>query len=111
MMDNWGRNIENAVKTRLQPSRQRHGRSMEKGGDFFECSQRREIPSGGLGTDISRLFMKNWSRLGVANSADTQSTGNVLSHDVGPKYLSANAQSPERSIAWSTSSPHSCGKS
>jgi plasmid stability protein len=54
------RNIENAVKTRLQRRARRHGRSMEE--EVREILRSavsgEETPSGGLGTDISRLFMK-----------------------------------------------------
>ena len=54
------RNIENAVKTRLQRRAKRHGRSMEEEvRDILRSAvSEEEIPSGGLGTDISRLFMK-----------------------------------------------------
>ena len=54
------RNIENAVKTRLQRRAKRHGRSMEEEvRDILRSAvSDEEIPSGGLGTDISRLFMK-----------------------------------------------------
>ena len=52
------RNIENAVKTRLQRRAQRHGRSMEEEvRDILRSAvSTEEIPSGGLGTDISSLF-------------------------------------------------------
>jgi plasmid stability protein len=54
------RNIENAVKTRLQLRAERHGRSMEEEvRDILRSAVSEEgIPSGGLGTDISRLFLK-----------------------------------------------------
>lgn len=54
------RNIENAVKTRLQRRARRHGRSMEEEvRDILRSAvSGEETPSGGLGTDISRLFMK-----------------------------------------------------
>jgi len=52
------RNIENAVKTRLQRRAQRHGRSMEEEvRDILRSAVSAEdTPSGGLGTDISSLF-------------------------------------------------------
>jgi plasmid stability protein len=54
------RNLENAVKTRLQRQAQRHGRSMEEEvRDILRSAVREEeSPSGGLGTEISRLFTK-----------------------------------------------------
>ena len=54
------RNIESAVKTRLQRRAERHGRSMEEEvRDILRNAvSREETPSGGLGTDISRLFVK-----------------------------------------------------
>lgn len=54
------RNIENAVKTRLQRRARRHGRSMEEEvRDILRSAvSAEETPSGGLGTDISRLFIK-----------------------------------------------------
>jgi len=54
------RNLENAVKTRLQRRAKRHGRSMEEEvRDILRNAvSEEEIPGGGLGTDISRLFMK-----------------------------------------------------
>jgi len=52
------RNIENAVKTCLQRRAKRHGRSMEEEvRDILRSAVREEETlSGGLGTDISRLF-------------------------------------------------------
>ena len=54
------RNIENAVKTRLQRRAKRHGRSMEEEvRDILRSAvSAEETPSGGLGTDISRLFRR-----------------------------------------------------
>lgn len=54
------RNIENAVKTRLQRRAKRHGLSMEEEvRDILRSAvSEEEIPSGGLGSDIARLFMK-----------------------------------------------------
>ena len=53
------RNIENAVKTRLQRRAKRHGRSMEEEvRDILRSAVSAETPSGGLGTDISRLFRR-----------------------------------------------------
>jgi plasmid stability protein len=54
------RNIENVVKTRLQLRARRHGRSMEEEvRDILRSAvSGEEAPSGGLGTDISRLFVK-----------------------------------------------------
>jgi plasmid stability protein len=53
------RNIENAVKTRLQGRAKRHGHSMEEEvRDILRSAVRaEETPSGGLGTDISSLFV------------------------------------------------------
>jgi len=52
------RNIENAVKTCLQRRAKRHGHSMEEEvRDILRNAvQDEETPSGGLGTEISRLF-------------------------------------------------------
>jgi plasmid stability protein len=54
------RNIENVVKTRLQRRARRHGRSMEEEvRDILRNAVvEEETPSGGLGTDISKLFLK-----------------------------------------------------
>ena len=54
------RNIENGVKRRLQRRAKRHGRSMEEEvRDILRNAVRgEETPSGGLGTDISTLFVK-----------------------------------------------------
>lgn len=54
------RNIENVVKTRLQRRAKRHGRSMEEEvRDILRNAvSGEETPSGGLGTDIARLFVK-----------------------------------------------------
>jgi antitoxin FitA len=61
------RNLENAVKTRLQRRAKRHGRSMEEEvRDILRSAvSEEEIPSGGLGTDISRLFVKTGLDLDV----------------------------------------------
>lgn len=54
------RNIENSVKTRLQRRAKRHGHSMEEEVRDILRSQWRadETASGGLGTEMSRLFAK-----------------------------------------------------
>ena len=54
------RNIENTVKTQSQRRAKRHGRSMdEEVQNILRSAVREEEPlSGGLGTDISRLFME-----------------------------------------------------
>ena len=54
------RNIENFVKTRLQDRAERHGRSMgEEVRDILRSAVAEEdIPSGGLGTEISGLFTR-----------------------------------------------------
>ena len=54
------RNLENVVKARLQRRARRHGRSMEEEvRDILRAAVSGEdSPSGGLGTDISRLFKK-----------------------------------------------------
>jgi plasmid stability protein len=53
------RNVENAVKLRLQRRARRHGRSMEA--EVREIlrnavSQEEDVPAGGLGSEISALF-------------------------------------------------------
>jgi plasmid stability protein len=54
------RNIENAVKVRLQRRARRHGRSMEEEArDILRNAVNDEhLPVGGLGTEISALFAK-----------------------------------------------------
>ncbi len=54
------RNLENAVKTRLQRRAKRHGRSMEEEvRDILRSAVRTEdAPGGRLGTDISSLFVE-----------------------------------------------------
>ncbi|MFI5090170.1 MAG: hypothetical protein ACHP7P_08955 [Terriglobales bacterium] len=54
------RNIENAVKTRLQRRAKRNGRSMEEEvRDILRSAvHEEEVPAGGLGTEISALFAK-----------------------------------------------------
>ena len=54
------RNIENGVKVRLQRRAKRHGRSMEEEvRDILRNAvAEEETPSGGLGTAISKLFLK-----------------------------------------------------
>jgi antitoxin FitA len=54
------RNIENAVKTRLQRRARRNGRSMEEEvRDILRNAAKDEdVPAGGLGTEISALFAK-----------------------------------------------------
>ena len=54
------RNIENSVKTRLQRRAKRHGHSMEEEvRDILRSAVAAdETASGGLGTEISRLFAK-----------------------------------------------------
>jgi plasmid stability protein len=62
------RNIENAVKTRLQRRARRHGHSMEEEvRDILRSAvAEEESPSGGLGTDIAKLFV----RTGLASDID-----------------------------------------
>jgi plasmid stability protein len=54
------RNLENAVKNRLQRRAKRHGRSMEE--EVREilrnAANQEEAPSGGLGTELAALFAK-----------------------------------------------------
>ena len=52
------RNLEHAVKVRLQQRARRHGRSMEEEAREILRStvQRDETPSRGLGSDIAALF-------------------------------------------------------
>jgi plasmid stability protein len=54
------RNIENAVKARLQRRARRNGRSMEEEvRDILRNAAKDEdVPAGGLGTEISALFAK-----------------------------------------------------
>ena len=54
------RNIENAVKARLQRRAKRHGRSMEEEvRDILRsAASEREVPTIGLGSEISNLFSK-----------------------------------------------------
>lgn len=55
------RNLENAVKARLQRRARRNGRSMEEEvRDILRdaVNQDEDVPSGGLGTEISALFAK-----------------------------------------------------
>ena len=54
------RNIENTVKVRLQRRAKQHGRSMEEEvRDILRNAvAEEEISSGGLGTDIAKLFVK-----------------------------------------------------
>ncbi|HUK26515.1 MAG TPA: hypothetical protein VLV49_18195 [Terriglobales bacterium] len=55
------RNIENVVKARLQRRAKRHGRSMEEEvRDILRDAVAEEkSPSGGLGTDIAKLFARS----------------------------------------------------
>jgi plasmid stability protein len=54
------RNLENAVKARLQRRAKRHGRSMEE--EVREILRgalsQEDVPSGGLGTEIAALYAK-----------------------------------------------------
>jgi antitoxin FitA len=54
------RNIENAVKSRLQRRARRNGRSMEEEiRDILRSAAVEEpLPTGGLGTEIAGLFTK-----------------------------------------------------
>lgn len=54
------RNIDTAVKTRLQHRARRNGRSMEEEvRDILRNAANEEnVPAGGLGTEISALFAK-----------------------------------------------------
>ncbi len=54
------RNIENAVKARLQRRARRNGRSMEEEvRDILrDAVNGEDVPAGGLGTEISALFAK-----------------------------------------------------
>jgi antitoxin FitA len=54
------RNIENEVKVRLQRRARRHGRSMEEEvRDILRNAvNEKDVPVGGLGTEISALFAK-----------------------------------------------------
>jgi antitoxin FitA len=53
------RNLENAVKVRLQRRARRNGRSMEEEvRDILRAAMHKEedAPEGGLGTEISKIF-------------------------------------------------------
>lgn len=54
------RNLENRVKQKLQRRAKLHGRSMEEEiRDILRsAANERDVPSGGLGTEISALFAK-----------------------------------------------------
>lgn len=54
------RNIENAVKAKLQRRAKQHGRSMEEEvRDILRSAANEDdVPAGGLGTEISRLFIR-----------------------------------------------------
>lgn len=54
------RNVESSVKARLQRRAKQHGRSMEEEvRDILRNAVREEeVPSGGLGSEISSLFTK-----------------------------------------------------
>ena len=54
------RNVENAVKARPERRARRHGRSMEEEvRDILRNAvSQDDVPSGGLGTEISALFAK-----------------------------------------------------
>ena len=55
------RNIENGVKARLQRRAKRNGRSMEEEvRDILRSVvNEQDVPAGGLGTEISKLFAKS----------------------------------------------------
>jgi antitoxin FitA len=70
------RNIENAVKSRLQRRAKRNGRSMEEEiRDILRSAVNEEDPVGGLGTEISGLFAK------VGLQSDIPELGG---HDIKP---------------------------
>ena len=53
------RHLENAVKAKLQRRAKLHGRSMEEEvREILRTAVAGEKPSGGLGTDIAKLFRK-----------------------------------------------------
>jgi len=52
------RNLEDAVKSRLQRRARRHGRSLEEEvRDILRGVVREDVPAGGLGTEIAALFI------------------------------------------------------
>jgi plasmid stability protein len=61
------RNIEDAVKLRLQRRARRNGRSMEE--EVREilrsAAVEESVPTGGLGTEIAGLFRKVWLEAGI----------------------------------------------
>lgn len=71
------RNIENVVKARLQRRAKRHGRSMEEEvRDILRNAVTDEkSPSGGLGTDIAKLF----ARCGLASDISE-----LRGHEIAP---------------------------
>lgn len=53
------RNLENVVKARLQRRARRNGRSMEEEArDILRNAVNEDVPTGGLGAEISGLFAK-----------------------------------------------------
>lgn len=74
------RNLENTVKARLQRRAKRHGRSMEEEvRDILRNAvAEEEAPSGGLGTDISKLFVN----IGLANDI-----AELRGHSIAPPDL------------------------
>jgi antitoxin FitA len=74
------RNIENAVKVRLQRRARRHGRSMEEEArDILRNAVNDEhLPVGGLGTEISALFAK------VGLDSDIQE---LRGHEIKPAFF------------------------
>jgi plasmid stability protein len=76
------RNIEDFVKTRLQRRAKRHGHSMEEEvRDILRGAVAAdETPSGGLGTEISRLF----SRIGL-----TEDVPELHGHAIAPAEFEA----------------------
>ena len=71
------RNIENVVKARLQRRARRHGRSMEEEVRHIlrNAVAGEEAPSGGLGSEISRLFVK---------TGLTSDVGELRGHEITP---------------------------
>ena len=62
------RNIENGVKARLQRRARRNGRSMEEEvRDILRAAVHTEesTPTGGLGTELSKLFPKSGPDLAI----------------------------------------------
>lgn len=74
------RKIEAAVKSRLQRRARQNGRSMEEEvRDILRNAVNQDVPAGGLGTEISRLF---------ANAGFDFDIPELRGHDIKPATFS-----------------------